>query len=64
MSVPLQSYERAAAEFRQWQAAGIHVASLQDKVVSLSLIFGAESLKKETVRYILCHQGLMLWTGR
>ena len=49
--------ERAAAVFRQRQAACDDVASLQDKEVALPLIFGAESLKNETVRYVLRHQG-------
>ena len=49
--------ERAAAEFRQRYAAGGDVASLQDKTVALSLIFGAESLKNKPVRYVLRHQG-------
>ena len=49
--------ERTAAEIRQRQAAGVDVASLQDKAVALSLIFGAEYLQNETVRYVLRHQG-------
>ena len=49
--------EGAAAEFCQRQAAGADVASLQDKAVALSLMFGAESLKNETFRYVLRHQG-------
>ena len=49
--------ERAAAEFRQRHAAGADFASLQGKAVARSLIFRAESLKNETVRYVLRQQG-------
>ena len=53
--------DRAAAEFRQRHAAGADVASLQGKMVALSLIFCAEALKNETVRHALC-QGQTVWT--
>ena len=48
--------KRAPAEFRQRHAAGADATNLHDKTVALSLILGAEGLKNETVRYVLCQE--------